>query len=131
MPLRNISLVLSILGALALAVSLIAAIMQRARRVATLRAIGMQDRQVLAYLATELAVITLAGVLAGLVGGLVAHRMVIDYLAGVRGYPAEYSIEPGVLGLAVGLAVTASLVMPLLSLWWLAKVPVRNSFGNA
>lgn len=130
-PLRRIAWLLTLLAPLALTASFVAAIMQRARRIATLRAIGMQDRQVLASLTAEFAAITLAGTLAGLAGGLVAHRLVLRYLETAHGYPVVYGVEPTALGLAVGFCAAAALVVPLVSLRWLSKTRVRNSFADA
>ncbi len=130
-PLRKTALVLAILGALAATTSLIGVIMQRARRMATLRAIGMENRHVLQSLAAEFATISLAGGLVGLIAGLAAHRMVLQYLVAVHGYPADYGIEPAVLGVTLSVVGAAVLLVPLLSLWWLAKVPIRNTFSDA
>ncbi len=130
-PMGNVAWMISILGVLALAATLVAAIMQRARRLATLRAIGMEHRQVLRSLTAESAAITLAGALAGLAGGLFAHRLTIDYLVEENGFPYSYALEPGVIAVALGLAGAAALTVPWLSLWWLSKVPVRNSFADA
>ena len=129
-PLRNISWLLALGGVLALIASLVAAIMQRARRVATLQAIGIKRRQLLVSLTVEFAAATCAGVLAGLAGGLAAHRLALGYLADVTGIPVAYVIEPATLGAAMALATAAALAVPLLSLSWLSRIPVRSSFAD-
>ncbi len=129
-PLRKISSLLALAGVLALAASLIAATMQRARRIATLQAMGMQRRQVFSSLTAEFAIITVAGGVAGVAGGLAAHRLALDYLSEVNGTPVVYAIEPAALGLALALALAVALTVPLLSLSWLSRIPVRSSFAD-
>ena len=129
-PLRRIAQLLSILGVLALTVSLVASIMQRGRRVATLHAIGMRRRDVLLSLTAEAATITIAGALAGLAGGLLAHRFVIEYLTAVTAYPVGYAVERPVLALALGLAAASAVLVPLLSLRRLSQIPIQRSFSD-
>ena len=129
-PLRRIAQLLSILGVLALTVSLVASIMQRGRRVATLHAIGMRRRDVLLSLTAESATITIAGALAGLAGGLLAHRFVVEYLTAVTAYPVGYAIQTPVLGLALGLAAASAVLVPLLSLRRLSQIPIQRSFSD-
>ena len=130
-PLRRIASMLALFAVVALAVSLIAAILQRARRVATLRAIGMQAHHALASLAAESATVAVAGAAVGLAGGLLDHALVVAYLRRATDFPAAYAIEPSVILLAIAVATAACALVPIMSLPALSVVRVRNTPNDA
>ena len=122
---------LALFAVVALAVSLIAALLQRARRVATLRAIGMREHHALASLAAESAAVAVAGGAVGLAGGLLDHALVVAYLRRATDFPAAYALEPSVILLAIAVATAACVLVPIMSLPALSVVRVRNTPSDA
>lgn len=128
MRLQEISTLLLIAAALAMATALASAIWQRRAAIASLRLCGVPDGRLRRIIATESALMLGAGCLTGAVMGLYGQAIIDRYLASVTGFPvASIPAEArplAIFGLVVLIAVTlaaapilaASRVSPALAL---------------
>jgi putative ABC transport system permease protein len=120
----RIGSLIALAGVLAVAAAAMLGVLGRARRITSLRTIGMSSRQVASATFAELACIVLIGALVGLVLGIVGRVLAVHHLATSVSLPVDLYISwpqfvrPVVLvaviaGVATLLAVRASLRLPL------------------
>lgn len=110
---------------------------QRIRSIAILKCVGATSRQILAVYAMQVAVLGLAGSLAGLVLAAVALRFLPGGLLGIEGLEASLTAGAAVQAVAVGVLVSLLFALvPLLEvrrvrpLWLLRDDSARTSLGG-
>ena len=97
-----------LIGAVGVALFLLAGLAERRRELATLTAIGAEPGQLRATLLGEASVIGVSGIVAGLLTGLVVGAALLQILAGVFDPPADRPAVPlAAVGLVVGATVLA------------------------
>lgn len=113
--LSEISLLLLIAGALAVAAALSAVIWQRRPQLAELKSQGFTSLQLLRALLLESAVVIGIGCLAGAVLGIYGHALADRWLTIATGYPAPFSA--GVAQLLVTVALIAGIALAMIGLF--------------
>lgn len=126
--LGQISTLLLIAAALAVAAALSAAIWQRRTRLAALKAQGFRRTQLWRSLVLESAVILGIGCTDGVLLGLYGHALASRWLQLTTGFPAPFSLAPqevlGALAIVTGVTLLV-IALPGLSA---TRVPPRMSF---
>ncbi|MGH2879975.1 MAG: ABC transporter permease [Solirubrobacteraceae bacterium] len=126
--LSQISTLLLISAAVAVALALSAAIWQRRGRLASLKAQGFDSKQLWRALLLESAMVLSLGCIAGTIVGVYGHVLARHWLVMTAGYPAPFSIGlPRILLMLAGVSGIALLVFSLPG-WIAARVPARLSF---
>ncbi len=110
--LQAVAIVVAILGVVTTLTTLV---LQRAREIAVLRAVGASRTQVAAMVVTESGVLGLAGALLGAFAGLVLALLLVDVINRQSfGWSLQLQLEPGVFAGAIALIVITALVAGLL-----------------
>jgi putative ABC transport system permease protein len=91
--LTQISTLLVIAAALALAAAMSAAIWQRRQRLATYKVQGFREAQLRRVVLLEALVVLLLGCVLGVVAGVYGHLLGNRWLASTTGFPARFSLE--------------------------------------
>jgi putative ABC transport system permease protein len=126
--LSEISTLLLVAAALAVALALSAAIWQRRARLASLKAQGFDSKQLWRALLLESSLVLCVGCLEGAIVGLYGHVLASRWLELTAGYPAPFSLGvPGVLVMLAGVMGIALVVFSVPG-WVAARVPARLSF---
>jgi putative ABC transport system permease protein len=126
--LSQISVLLLVAAAIAVAVALGAAIWQRRPRLAALRIQGFDAPQLWRALMIEGAIVLSIGCAIGTALGLYGHAIANRFLASTTGFPAPFSIAGSSLVLTFTLVVGIALAIYLLPGWAAARTPPRASF---
>lgn len=124
--LSEISLLVLIAGALAVAAALSAVIWQRRPQLAELKAQGFTSRQLMRALLWESAAVIAIGCLAGALLGLYGHALADRWLTIATGYPAPFSA--GVLQLLLTVALIAGIALAMIALF--GRSAARTSPGS-
>ncbi len=126
--LSQISILLLISSALALAAALSTAIHQRRSRLAALKAQGFDRLQLWRSLLLESVVIVGVGSVDGALLGLYGHALADRYLRLSSGFPAPFNV--GAVGLGVTLVLIAGISLAVIALpgYSAAGVPTQASF---
>jgi putative ABC transport system permease protein len=124
-PLDEISMLLLITAALAVASVLSATIWQRRTRLASLKIGGFTDRQLWRALQLESAISVAIGCVDGAILGLYGHALASRWLKLTTGFPAPFS--PGGVQVLVAFAVVTGITVLVIALPGLsaARVPPR------
>jgi putative ABC transport system permease protein len=126
--LSEISTLLLVAAALAVALALSAAIWQRRARLASLKAQGFDSKQLWRALLLESALVLSVGCLEGAIVGVYGHVLASRWLESTAGYPAPFSLGvPSVLVMLAGVMGIALVVFSIPG-WVAARVPARLSF---
>jgi putative ABC transport system permease protein len=112
--LRQIALLVLLAGALGISAAMLTAVLQRRRRLAAMRVLGMSPGQVFGALLAEAGAMVAMGAAVGLVVGIAAQALSAHWITYSTGFPVEFAIAPSVLIQA--LALTAGAVL-LATLW--------------
>lgn len=106
--LSQISLLLSVAAALAIAAAMAASVWQRRASLASLRLQSFSPRQLRVIILCEASLVIATGAITGMASGVWAHAQIDRYLRLVSGFPAPFSpaIAQGVEQLAVIVAAT-------------------------
>ncbi|MGB2710642.1 MAG: FtsX-like permease family protein [Conexibacter sp.] len=126
--LGQISVLLLVAAAVAIAAALGATIWQRRPRLAALKIQGFDQRQLWRALLIEGAIVLSIGCTLGAVTGLYGHALANRYLESTTGFPAPFSIAAGSLLRTFALVVGSSLAIFVLPGWAAAKVSPRVGF---
>jgi len=126
--LSQISILLLVAAAIAVAAALGATIWQRRPRLAALRIQGFDAVQLWRALLIEGAVVLSIGSAIGAALGLYGHALANRFLESTTGFPAPFSIAGGPLALTLAMVVGIALAIYLLPGWAAARVPARTSF---
>jgi len=126
--LTQISTLLLIAAALAVASALGAAIWERRPRLAALKVQGFDERQLWRALLLESTVVLGVGFTVGMVLGLYGHALASRFLETTTGFPAPFSIAGGQLALTLTLVVGVALAVVAVPGWAAAKVAPRATF---
>lgn len=121
--LGNISTLLLITAALAVASALGAAIWQRRERLATMKTQGFDSLQLLRSLLLESLLAVVIGCGGGAVIGLFGHALADRWLALATGFPAPFSLGVAQVALALAVVLAITLAMVALPGWSAARVP--------
>lgn len=113
--LSEISILLLIAGALAVAAALSAVIWQRRPQLAELKAQGFTSAQLVRALLLESTVVIAVGCLAGAVLGVYGHALADRWLMVATGYPAPFS--PGIAHLLATVALIAGIALAMIGLF--------------
>lgn len=113
--LRDIAALVVAVAAIAVAAAMIAAVAQRTRRLAWLRAVGMDRGHIVRALLTEGSVIVLLGTAVGLVAGSIAQAMAVAWIAKSSSFPATYEPVGAALAAPVAIATAIAVVAGLVS----------------
>jgi putative ABC transport system permease protein len=126
--LTQISTLLLIAAALAMASAMSTAVWQRRRRLAALKVQGFDHRQLWRALLHETGFVLAIGCGVGAVMGLYGHVLASRYLELTTGYPAPFA--PGAKQVLVALAFVAGAACAVAALpgYAAAQVPARTSF---
>ncbi|MGH7165242.1 MAG: ABC transporter permease, partial [Nitrospiraceae bacterium] len=120
--LELIAVVVALLG---IVNTLLTAVLERQRELATLRAIGASARQIRGLVLWESAYLGLLGSALGLVGGILLSILLVDVINKQSfGWTIQFVLPKGLLVEAVGLALAAALVAGYLPARWAARQPV-------
>jgi putative ABC transport system permease protein len=120
--LELIAVVVALLG---IVNTLLTAVLERQRELATLRAIGASARQICGLILWESAYLGLLGSALGLVGGILLSILLVDVINKQSfGWTIQFVLPGRLLVEAVGLAVAAALVAGYLPARWAAKQSV-------
>jgi putative ABC transport system permease protein len=126
--LSQISILLLVAAAIAVAAALGATIWQRRPRLAALRIQGFDSLQLWRALIIEGGIVLSIGCAIGGVLGLYGHALANRFLQSTTGFPAPFSIAGGSLVLTFALVIGIALAIYLLPGWAAARVPPRTSF---
>ena len=120
--LELIAVVVALLG---IVNTLLTAVLERQRELATLRAIGASARQIRGLILWESAYLGLLGSALGLVGGILLSILLVDVINKQSfGWTIQFMLPGRLLVEAVGLALAAALVAGYLPARWAAKQSV-------
>jgi putative ABC transport system permease protein len=108
--LNQISLLLSVAAALAIAAAMAASVWQRRASLASLRLQGFSPRQLRIVITLEAALVLATGCLTGALAGVWAHAQIDHYLRLVSGFPAPFTPDLVQGLLQVFLIVAATLL---------------------
>ncbi len=127
-PLGEISTLLLVTAALAVAAVLSATIWQRRARLASLKIGGFNDMQLWRALQLESAISVAIGCVDGAILGFYGHALASRWLRLTTGFPAPFS--PGATQVLIALAVVTSITLLVIALPGLsaARVPPRVGF---
>lgn len=106
---------------------------ERRGEIAVLRAIGTQTRGVLVQVMLEGAMLTLAGVIAGLALGMVTARWLNAILRDFPGLPAAFDFfvwSPGAAWRSLALLLASGALAGLLPAWRAASIPVARALRD-
>lgn len=109
--LTQISLLLTIAAALAMASAMGASIWQRRPALASLRMQSFQPSQLRVVLLWECAIVLLTGCTIGLATGVYGHSLSDEFLRLTTGFPAPFTLEPGQMAQTLAVVVLASLAV--------------------
>lgn len=126
--LSQISVLLLVAAAIAVAAALGATIWQRRPRLAALRIQGFDAVQLWRALLIEGAIVLSIGSAIGAALGLYGHALANRFLESTTGFPAPFSIAGGSLVVTFALVVGIALAIYLLPGWAAARVSARTSF---
>jgi putative ABC transport system permease protein len=126
--LSEISTLLLITAALAVASGLSAAIWQRRARLASLKIQGYDQRQLWRALLLESAIMLGIGCVVGAVLGVYGHALASRWLKLTTGFPAPFSVGFGQVFLTLALITGIALAVVALPGFAAARVPARVSF---
>ncbi len=126
--LTQISTLLLVAAALAVASALSAAIWQRRPRLAALKVQGFDERQLWRALLLESTVVLSVGFTVGAVLGVYGHALASRYLQTTTGFPAPFSIAGQQLVLTLALVVGIALAIVAVPGWAAAKVSPQATF---
>jgi putative ABC transport system permease protein len=126
--LTQISTLLLIAAALAVAAALGAAVWQRRARLAALKIQGFDEWQLWRSLLLEGAIVLALGCVVGAVLGVYGHALASRYLQLTTGFPAPFSFGGLQLLAALGLVGGIALLVVAIPGWIATRVPARMSF---
>jgi len=126
--LGDISSLLILISALALAAALSTTIYQRRGRLASLKAQGFDRLQLWRGVLIESAVVLGIGCLDGAILGLYGHALADRYLRVSTSFPAPFRVEPVQVILTLAIVVSVSLAVVAIPGYWAAGVPPELSF---
>jgi putative ABC transport system permease protein len=126
--LTQISTLLLIAAALAVAAALGAAVWQRRARLAALKIQGFEEWQLWRSLVLEGAVVLALGCAIGAVLGVYGHALANRYLQLATGFPAPFSLAGGQVLTALALVSGIALLVVAIPGWIATRVPARASF---
>jgi putative ABC transport system permease protein len=126
--LSQISILLLVAAAIAVAVALGATIWQRRPRLAALRIQGFDSLQLWRALMIEGGIVLSIGCAIGGALGLYGHALANRFLQSTTGFPAPFSIAGGSIALTFALVIGIAFAIYLLPGWAAARVPARTSF---
>lgn len=126
--LTQISTLLLVAAALAVASALSAAIWQRRPRLAALKVQGFDERQLWRALLLESTIVLSVGFTVGAVLGVYGHALASRYLQTTTGFPAPFSIAGQQLVLTLALVVGIALAIVAVPGWLAAKVSPQATF---
>ncbi len=126
--LSQISVLLLVAAAIAIASALGAAIWERRPRLAALKIQGFDHHQLWRALLIEGAMVLGIGCTLGAAVGLLGHALANRYLETTTGFPAPFSVAGGSLLLTLALVVGISLAIYVVPGWAAARVQARTSF---
>jgi len=126
--LGEISTLLLVASALAIAATISAAIWQRRAQLATLKAQGFVRRQLLRELLLESAILLVGGGLLGAVLGVLGHALASRWLQATTGFPAPFAFGGVQVLLVFGVLAGVSLVAIALPGYSAAKVSPSRTY---
>ncbi len=126
--LSEISVLLLIATALAIASALSAAIWQRRARLASLKSHGFDSRQLWRSLLLESAILLAVGCLDGAILGIYGHALASRWLKLSVGFPAPFSLGFGLVALTLVGVICVALAVIALPGMVAARVPPRAGF---
>ncbi|ADB50387.1 ABC transporter permease [Conexibacter woesei] len=126
--LTQISALLLIASALALAVAMSASVWDRRRLLAAYKLEGVKRRQIGGMLLYEGASVLAVGCLVGVAAGVYGHLLGNRWLELTTGYPAPFSLQIGHMLSLVALVLLLSLAIVALPGYLAARVPPRLRF---
>lgn len=126
--LSQISALLLVAAAIAIASALAAAIWERRPRLAALKIQGFDHRQLWRALLIEGTIVMGVGCALGAAMGVYGHALANRYLEATTGFPAPFSIAAGTVLLTLVVVVGIGLAIYLIPGWAAAKVHARASF---
>ena len=126
--LGDISSLLLLISALALAAALSTTIYQRRGRLASLKAQGFDRLQLWRGVLIESAVVLVIGCLDGAILGLYGHALADRYLRVSTSFPAPFSVEPVQAMLTLVIVLGVSLAVIAIPGYSAAGVPPELSF---
>jgi putative ABC transport system permease protein len=128
--LTQISTLLSIAAALAMASAIATAIWHRRRRLASLKVQGFDHRQLWRSLLHETGIVVAVGCGVGSVMGLFGHVFASRYLELTTGYPAPFSADVARILLAVAVVAGTAYVVAAVPGYLAARVPEHAAFQD-
>jgi putative ABC transport system permease protein len=128
--LTQISTLLLVAAALAVASALGAAIWQRRPRLAALKVQGFDERQLWRALLLESGIVLTIGFATGAVLGIYGHLLASRYLETTTGFPAPFSVAGDQLLLTLAIVVGIALFIVAVPGWLAAKAPPSLSFQD-
>lgn len=128
--LRQIAAMLLLAAALAIAIAMATAIRERRPQLAAVAIGGWSRLAIWRALLMETALILLAGCIAGVVTGLLGHRLLARWLQETTGYPAPWSWEPEQLLLACATIAVVALVTTAIPGYLGSNPPARIALGK-
>jgi putative ABC transport system permease protein len=126
--LSQISVLLLVASALALAVAMSASVWDRRKLLAAYKLEGVRRRQIGGMLLYEGAIVLGVGCLVGLVVGVFGHALGNRWLQLTTGYPAPFSLQIGHMATLVAVILALSLAIVALPGYLAARVPPRLRF---
>ncbi len=126
-PLGEISTLLLVTAALAVAAVLSATIWQRRPRLAAQKITGFEDKQLWRALQLESAISIAIGCVDGVLLGLYGHALASRWLKLTTGFPAPFSL--GVLQILLALAVVSAITLLVIALPGLSAARVHPRVG--
>jgi putative ABC transport system permease protein len=123
--LEAIAVIIALLG---IVNTLLTAVLERRRELATLRAVGASRGQVQGLILWESCYLGMLGGALGLAGGLALSVLLVEVINKQSfGWTIQWAVQPGVLVLAVASAAATALIAGLVPAWWAARqVPAEG-----
>jgi putative ABC transport system permease protein len=125
--LRLIALLVLLAGALGISAAMLTAVLQRRRRLAAMRVLGMSPRQLFGSVLAEAGVMVAMGAAVGLLVGIASQALSARWITYSTGFPVDFVLSPGVLVQA--LVLTGGAV--LLATSWPAIRSARGRISPA
>ena len=129
--LRRIAVLVALASLLAVSSAMLVGVLQRIRRIAALRAIGMSARQLGSALLVEVALLAAVGLALGIPVGLGGQALVVHHLQVTTSYPASFAAAGEPLLFAVAAVSLVAAAATLVPLRWASRAPIGRAFGDA
>lgn len=128
--LSQISVLMTIAAALALAAAMTVAVFQRRQQLAAYKVQGFKERQLRRILLLEAALVLLVGCVLGVVAGVFGQALGDRWLQATTGFPAHFSLQVAAVAIAVLPVLLGALAIVALPAHFAVRVRPETSFRD-